>query len=553
MVPNQRIGGIFWLVVRGDVRGSVSSLETASGGLSPLASPPTRYQLRLAASLSALLVGALLMTAPYARHPTVNTEALLPAYAAAVLVVELLTSALLMALFYVQRSRAMLLLALGYLFSGVMAVPWALTFPGVFDALMLDGALQSTASIAAIRRLNFPLFVIAYAVLPDREFPLGSARRIILCSIAGVLATVALGTWLIISNDDALPQFMIDARNVSSLWSFVPAVAVALYCLGLTALGLRRRSMLDIWLMVVLFTLLIEILLISYISGATRLSVGWWAGRLYGLISASLVLLVLLSEATTVHARLARSVLAERRARQNRLTAMEALSASIAHEVNQPLASMVTNASAGLRWLERDHPHVDEAKAALGRIVTEGHRASKVVTSIRTMFLKGAQERVPVDLNSLINAVLTQCRDEARLGRISVSTQLDSDLPSVIGNPVQLRQVLTNLVDNAVDAMRGTTRPRLLRVNSQRHEFGEVLVAIADSGTGLAATDKDRIFDPFFTTKPDGMGMGLMFCRTAVEAHGGRLWASDNSPRGAVFQFSLPASAKMSNNSELAQ
>lgn len=489
-----------------------------------------------------MLIVALLITAPYARQPTAGTEAFLPAYAAAVLVVELLTSALLMALFYVQHSRTTLLLAVGYLFSGLMAVPWALTFPGVFDVFVLDGALQSTASIAAIRRLSFPLFVIAYAVAPDREFAPGSARKIILLSLVGVLVIVTLVTWLIVSNDDALPQFMVDARNVSWAWGFVPAAAVALYCLGLIALGLRRRSMLDIWLMVVLFTLLIEILLISYISGAVRLSVGWWAGRFYGLASASLVLLVLLSEATTVHARLARSVLAERRARQNRLTAMEALSASIAHEVNQPLASMVTNASAGLRWLERDQPHIDEAKAALGRIVAEGHRASKVVTSIRTMFLKGAQERVPLDLNRLIEAVLTQCRDEARLGRILVSTELEAELPCVIGNPAQLRQVLTNLVDNAVDAMRGTPAPRLLRLTTQRHEFGEVLVTIADSGRGLAAVDRDRIFDPFFTTKPDGMGMGLMFCRTAIEAHGGRLWASDNPPRGAIFRFSLPAS-----------
>lgn len=525
------------------------SFETPSGGLSPLASPPTGYQLRLAASLSVLLIGALLVTAPYARQATANTEVLVPAYAAAVLVVELVTSALLMALFYVKRSRAMLLLAVGYFFSGAMTVPWALTFPGVFAALSLD-AMQSTASIAAIRRLSFPLFVIAYAVLSDREFPLGSAGRIILLSIAGALAIVITATWLIVSNDDALPQLMVDARNVSGLWRFVPGAAVGLYCVGLAALGLRRRSMLDIWLLVVLFSLLIEILLISYISGAIRLSVGWWAGRFFGLASASLVLLVLLSEATTVHDRLARSVLAERRARQNRMTAMEALSASIAHEVNQPLGSMVTNASAGLRWLERDQPHIDEARAALERIVTEGHRASKVVTSIRTMFLKGAQERAPLDLNRLIDAVLAQCRDEARLGRISVSTQLESDLPPVIGNPVQLRQVLTNLVENAVDAMRSTARPRLLRITSQRIEFGEVLVAIADSGTGLAAVDKDRIFDPFVTTKPDGMGMGLMFCRTTIEAHGGRLWASDNAPRGAIFQFSLPASASVPKSSE---
>ncbi|WP_236841838.1 ATP-binding protein [Bosea sp. PAMC 26642] len=529
----------------------MSANKLMPGGLSPLASPPARSQLRLAACLSALLIGALLVAAPYARQPTVNTEALLPAYASAVLVVELLTSALLMALFSMHRSRPMLLLAVGYLFSGVMAVPWALTFPGVFDELMLGDALQSTASIAAIRRLGFPLFVIGYAVLSDRKFPPGAARRIILLSIAGVLTIVSLVTLVIVSNDDALPKFMVDARNVSGLWHFVPATAIGLYSIGLVTLGLRRRSMLDIWLMVVLFTLLIEVMLISYISGGIRLSVGWWAGRFYGLASASLVLLVLLSEATTVHARLALSVLAERRARQNRLTAMEALSASIAHEINQPLASMVTNASAGLRWLERDQPRIDKAQAALGRIVSEGHRASKVVTGIRTMFLKGAQEREPLNLNDLIATVLAQCETEARLGRITVSTALANDLPHVVGNPLQLQQVITNLVDNAIDAMRGITDPRQMRVTTQCHEFGEVLVIIADNGAGLAAIEKDRIFDPFYTTKPDGMGMGLMFCRTAVEAHGGRLWASDNAPHGAVFQFTLPASLAKPNDSEL--
>jgi signal transduction histidine kinase len=529
----------------------VSANELMPGGLSPLASPPARSQLRLAACLSALLIGALLVAAPYARQPTVNTEALLPAYASAVFVVELLTSALLMALFSVHRSRPILLLAVGYLFSGVMAVPWALTFPGVFDEMMPGDVPQTTASIAAIRRLGFPLFVIGYAVLSDRKFPPGSARRIILLSVAGVLTIVCLVTWVIVSNDDALPKFMIDARNVSGLWRFVPATAIGLYSIGLILLGLRRRSMLDIWLMVVLFTLMIEIMLISYISGAIRLSVGWWAGRFYGLASASLVLLVLLSEATRVHARLALSVLAERRARQNRLTAMEALSASIAHEVNQPLASMVTNASAGLRWLAHDQPRIDEAKAALGRIVLEGHRASKVVTGIRTMFLKGAQEREPLNLNDLIETVLAQCETEARLGRITVSTALANDLPHVVGNPLQLQQVITNLVDNAIDAMRGITDSRRLHFATQCHEFGEVLVVIADNGAGLSAIDKDRIFDPFYTTKPDGMGMGLMFCRTAVEAHGGRLWASDNEPHGAVFQFTLPASLTKPNDAEL--
>jgi len=535
------------------MRGSATSFDTLPGRISPLASPPTGYQLRLSGGLAALLVVALVATVPYARQQINGTEVLLPAYATAVFVIELVTSALLLALFYVQRSRGMLLLAMGYLLSAAMVVPWALTFPGVFDPLMFDDIMQSTASIAAIRRLSFPLFVLAYAVLPDRTFPLRSRGRIIPFCVVSVLTFVAVATWLMVSNDAALPQFMIDARNISGMWHFVPASAVTLYCLGLMVLGLRHRTMLDIWLMVVLFTLLIEILLLSYISAGIRLSVGWWAGRLYGLASASIVLLVLLSEATTVQARLALSVAAERRGRQNRLTAMEALSASVAHEVNQPLATMVTNASAGLRWLDHNPPHVGEAKSAFGRIVAEGHRASKVVTSIRTMFMMGAQERVPLDLNRLIEAVVTQYQDDARLGFLTVSTELASDLPPVLGNPTQLRHVIANLVDNAVDAMRGTARPRLLCVASRRHEFGEILVAIADSGAGLSAADKDRIFDPFFTTKPDGMGMGLMFCRTTVEAHGGRLWGSDNSPRGAIFQFTLPAAATLSSTMEPAQ
>jgi signal transduction histidine kinase len=519
----------------------VVNAVAAPGEPSPLVSAPTRRQVLLAWSLAALLVGALLATIPYARQPTTQTEPFVAAYAAAVLVVEMVTSALLFALFSVQRCRGILVLAAGYLFSSLLVVPWALTFPRVFAGYTIDDSMQATAAIAVLRRLGFPLFVIAYAVL-RREPMRGSGHWPILGVVAAVVAAAVLLTWLIVTNHAALPQFMADARNVAHLWSYVPAAAVCLYLCGLIALA-RRRLTLDIWLMVVLFTLLIEIALISYLSAGVRLSIGWWAGRFYGLVSASIVLLVLLSEATTMHARLAQSIAAERRARQNRLTAMEALSATIAHEVNQPLASMVTNASAGLRWLEREQPRIEEATAALERIVAEGHRANKIVSSIRTMFVRAAQERIPLDLNLLIADMLKQGGSEARLGRILVTTDLEEKLPPVIGNPVQLQQVVSNLIDNAVDATRSTAGPRLLHVASRQHEFGEVLVSIADSGSGLAAVDKDGIFEPFFTTKPDGMGMGLMFCRSIIEAHGGRLWASDNLPRGAIFQFTLPAAA----------
>ena len=204
---------------------------------------------------------------------------------------------------------------------------------------------------------------------------------------------------------------------------------------------------------------------------------------------------------------------------------------------------MVTNASAGLRWLDREQPQIAEIRAALERIVGDGHRANRIVASIRAMFVKPTQERAPLDLNRMIAATLRQLAGDVRLARIEVRTAFDDSLPPVIGNALQLEQVLCNLIDNAVDAMCATPGQRLLLLSSRRQPHGEVLVAIADNGSGLAEAERDRIFEPFFTTKPNGMGMGLMFCRTVIEAHGGRLWASDNQPRGAVLQFTLPATA----------
>lgn len=508
-------------------------------------SAPSRSQERLVIRLLLALLGAFLVTAPFARVPLAGTEVLLPAYAGALFVIELITSALLLALFSVRPSRAVLALSIGYLFSGLMVLPWALTFPGVFVSLGLpDAGLQSTAAIATLRRLGFPLFVLAYALLKNAD-PLqsspGSARRMILGSVAGAL-TIACGlTWFIVTGDDALPRLMSDTRNVSELWQYVPATAVFLYLAGLLVLWTGRRSVLDLWLMFVLCTLLIELVLLSYVSAGLRLSFGWWAGRFYGFVSASVVLLVLLSETTALYARLARSISAERRAREDRLSAMEALSASIAHEINQPLASMVTNADAALRWLGRNSPDVEETTAALKRIVSDGHRAGQVIEGIRTMFKKGAQERVSLNLNRIIGDVLRRSQGEAQMRRVSVEAALDEQLPPITGNPIQLQQVVSNLVANAIDAMSSVTdRPRVLRVTSETQASGNVLVSVEDSGEGLDPEFKDRIFEPFFTTKSDGMGMGLMFCRSIVEAHGGQIQATANIPQGAVFKFTLP-------------
>ena len=509
-------------------------------------SPPSRQQIRLAMMVALGLLLALLVTVPFAAIPLPHSAPLFWAYAAAVMTNELITAALLLSLFSVERSVAVLILAGGYLFSALMAIPWALTFPDVLaPSGLLDASLQSAATVAALRRVGFPLFILAYTVLKAAKPILstlhGSASVPILLCVSTIVALAAGLTWLILANEALLPGLMLDSMRTSSAWQYVPASA-SLLCAGtLLLLVFRRRSALDLWLMVVLVAVLIETLLLGYFS-AGRFSVGWWAGRGYGLAAASIVLLVLLVEATTLRARLVRSISAERRAREARLTAMQALSASIAHEVNQPLASMITNADAGLRWLLKETPSLAETRAALQRIVNDGHRAGKVIEGIRTMFKQGARAHGPLDLNQLIGEVLKRGEAQAQSARVVVHMEFDAQLPPVVGNPVQLQEVVLNLVANAIDAMSSVPeRERVLRITSGPQRHGDVLVSVEDRGSGLHPTYKERIFEPFFSTKPDGMGMGLMICRSVVEAHGGQLWATDNVPRGTIFCFTLPS------------
>jgi signal transduction histidine kinase len=220
------------------------------------------------------------------------------------------------------------------------------------------------------------------------------------------------------------------------------------------------------------------------------------------------------------------------------------LSASIAHEVNQPLAAIVANANAGLRFLAKVTPNLDEARAALKRIVSDGHRAGEVVGSVRAMFKKESDEKLPLDLNGLVQDVLGHVRGELQKQGIVVKLGLSRPLPLVLGHSGELQQVIFNLVKNAADAMRSVSgRPRVLKVESVLDGAGGVLVSIEDSGTGIDAKDVGRIFESFFTTKSQGMGMGLSICRSIIEAHHGRLWASSGTGHGAVFNIRLPAVA----------
>jgi PAS domain S-box-containing protein len=224
----------------------------------------------------------------------------------------------------------------------------------------------------------------------------------------------------------------------------------------------------------------------------------------------------------------------------NRVTTMSELAASLAHEIKQPIAAAVTDANTCLRWLTRDHPEMEEARQAASRVVKDSTRAAEIITRIRLLFKKGTPERELVDVNEVIREMIVLLRSEATRYAISVRTELAQDLPQVMADRVQLQQVLMNLMINGIDAMKDVDGVRNLTINARRPEKEQVLVSVSDTGVGLPPQQVDQIFNAFFTTKLHGTGMGLPISRSIIEAHGGRLWASANASRGAIFHLTLP-------------
>ena len=223
-----------------------------------------------------------------------------------------------------------------------------------------------------------------------------------------------------------------------------------------------------------------------------------------------------------------------------RVMTLGELTASIAHEVNQPLAAVVLNGNACLRWLAGDAPNLDEAREAARRIVRDGNRASDVITRIRALVRKTDTEKARLDINDAIQDVAALAQVEVRRNRVALRTELAGNLPPVVGDRVQLQQVILNLVMNGVEAMASVAdRPRELLICSRQHDSDQVLVAVQDSGIGIDRENTENIFNAFYTTKSHGLGMGLAISRSIIEAHGGRLWAGPNDGPGATFQFTL--------------
>lgn len=512
--------------------------------------PPSRAQVRLASVIAVLLLIGCIAALPFINVRLATVTAFIPVVDTILFLGDVITAALLYSQFSVVRSRGLLVLASGYLYTGFIIVPHGLTFPDAFTHTGLLGAnLQSTVWLYIFWHVGLPPAVIGYAWFtrfgPTTPLAPGSIRPAIVGSITAVAVLVISLTWLVTAGADVLPRIMVDAMHANVGWHYAAPVLILMSVIAVGLLWTGRRSVLDLWLLVVLWAWLIETILLS--TTLYRYSLVWYAGRLYGVLSASFVLLALLAESTLLYARLAISVMAQGRERENRLMTMDAVAASIAHEINQPLAAIVANGSAGLRWLAKSPPDLVETRAVLERIGRDGRRAGDVIESVRSIFKRDHDEKwLAVDINQLIEESITMLRADLHTHQVVVQLELTAGLPHVVGHKGQLQQVILNIISNAADAMNSVTgRTRLVRIVSTVQKANTVLVSVEDSGIGIEPQHVSRLFDPFFSTKSKGMGMGLAICRSIVESHGGSLWMSPGNSYGSIFHVALPAAGSL--------
>ena len=536
--------------------------------------PPSLAQRRLALGVALTLMAAFLVTAgPLSTVPLPRIDAFLPMYVAAMFVCDSITALLLFAQFAILRSHALLAISSGYLFSALILIPWILTFPGVFAPGGLLGAgLQSTGWLYILWHAGFPLFVMAYALLknvdPSKRRWTGARSAAILSSAAVAVAAVCAATLLVTAGEARLPILLLDpVSRADSLLQYVTGCTLLVNVVAaFSVLWVRRGSVLDLWLMVVLCDYLLEIAQIL-IPSVYRYSLGWYAGRIFGLISASLVLFVLLYVITTLYARLrllneeleqrvverttelvqasqaqtraqaelqqARNALGHRQ----RVSLLGEVAASLAHEIKQPIAAAQIDAKVCRRALSDDRLNLEVAREAASRLVKVAARADEIIKRTTALYKKDTTHRERVDVNAVIREMALLLQQEASAASISIRTTLAEALPDVMADRVQLQQVFMNVMLNAIDAMKDTGGD--LTVISQMSEDSEVLIAVRDAGVGLPAENPDQIFESFVTTKPHGTGMGLAITRSIVESHGGRLWAVANAGPGATFLFTL--------------
>ncbi len=515
--------------------------------------PPSRKQIRYSMAIVGLLLAFLILVLTVPDVPLGQINAFIPMIDACTTLVDLIIATMLFVQASVFRSRALGALATGYVFTGLMLVPHALTFPGAFAPDGLLGAgVNTTVWIYIFWRTGLPVAVLLYVLFnrPDASPPPGTEGRAGGPGFAVVVAVtlvVALTILATIGNN-FLPQLYV-SRATSNYASLVRVnlAVIALAVVSMAMLFRQRKSALDIWLLVVMAAWLVQTLL--FLSFKGRFTASWYATSVVVLLSHLYLMLGLIAESSRLYARLALSTALRNREREARLMSMDGITAAISHEVGQPLSAVILNATATLNWLTRDRPETEKAITTARDIIRDGQRTFDVIKSVRAMFAKQPGMATEFTLNDLVRETAALRSFELDNAKIALHLELDPDLPSVAADRVQLQRVLVNLLTNAIESFGATKRrSRKIVIRSLAHGRQGVLLEISDTGVGIAPQELEHIFDAFFTTKATGTGLGLSLCRTIVEEHGGRLWATPGEKHGAVFHLQLPRRNPKNNN-----
>jgi len=508
--------------------------------------PASAQQRRAAFGIVILLSVVFAIVLPFAHIRAARLDVFIPVVQSIICFADVITAVFLFAQYSIQPQRALLVLASGYIFSGLFAFLQTLDFPGAYSATgLLGGGLSGAAWLFSFWHILFPLAVITYVLLKERDETTSQPvkhqpGRAIAITIACALAVTAALTWLGTAGAEYLPSLFFDQTRETPFLQYLAGAMWLINATALVVLLFRMRTILDVWLVVVLFVSLPDLSL-SFLYDVVRYSVGWYTARSYALIASCTVLFVLLVETTMLYARLASAMILQQRERAHRLMSVDEATAAIAHEINQPLGAMSLNCATALECLKTTPFDVKELRSCLTDAIDDSKRANEIVAGVRALFKTTARQRTMVEINRLAREVLRMVENDLHVHGVSVSTEFQEDVPQVRADPIQLQQVILNLVKNAIDAMAvGPTTIRAIRLVTTYDGKSVASVYVQDTGPGVTLDNETRVFDPFFTTKTSGMGLGLSISRRIIEDHGGNLRLTETSSKGCIFEITLP-------------
>jgi signal transduction histidine kinase len=515
----------------------------------PTAMPIDRKNRHIAFGIIVLLFAIAAIVAPFADISLHRVDAFIPVLQTVMCVVDLITAAILFAQYSIAPRYALLAIASGYVFSGLFAFLQSLAFPGAYSATGLIGdGTSSAAWLFVLWHSSFDTAIIAYTLLKDRASKPsiksnGLAIGITLAFVCGIVLGL---TWLVTESAKYLPTLYTGATRQTAFASWLDAFLWAMSATALVLLYVRRRTILDLWLVAILLVWWPNFIPPIFFT-VVRFTIGWYVARGFALFASSTLLIVLLVESMALYARLANNIRLLGRERADRLTGLDAATAAMAHEVRQPLGAIMNYSAIAAILLKRAPPSITEAIGCLDSIDDAVDSAENRIAGIRDLFSKTTHHRTAIQLGDLATQTLALLERDLRVNEIQVATEYQDDLPSVQADHTQLQQVVFNIVKNAIEAMTSSNNERRLRLLTGANG-STVSLYIQDTGPGIAAENQVHIFDAFFTTKRTGMGLGLPICRAIIENHRGELRLAKTDAHGTSFEIVLPIDSAGDNS-----